>query len=487
MRTKFGENRKIDLIVNRSLRAVGSDPAFLNGMQGEGTWDEIVRFASGCKAAAKKLVETADAEKRDLSEDEAAAADMLAEIEQNQRSELRLREETGDRGPRRIMAGRDNPDDDGNEFRDRPASEARALVKLGAELWRNEGTGEVVPALPVSVSIADYLEVMAPREMRSRLAEQRRRFEGEGITAGSYLRAMNIDPGNRTAAETRALSESSDGAGGYTVPLPLLTQIIDKMRAKSVMMRAGMRTIALNTDKTKIAKILTDPDPQWKAELAESTADDMTFGAITFDTETLRDIMTASEELLQDSINIGQAIEQALAGSFAAKLDYACMFGSGTNSEIAGLVNLSIPTQLMALSNGSIVNYDWLIDSWVTLMNANNDEPTAAIMAPRTQGRLAKLKDTANQPMRKPELIQNLPFLSTSNVPVNLGPGSPQTLSHVFVGDFTKALLGMRLGLTIRVLNERYAEFYARGFLSAMRVDFQVEQTAAFVDVYDVP
>ena len=73
-----------------------------------------------------------------------------------------------------------------------------------------------------------------------------------------------------------------------------------------------------------------------------------------------------------------------------------------------------------------LTNYDPFVDAVSALLTANAAMPTAAIMALRTVTKIAKLKDTLNQPMRRPDLISNLPFLATTGVPVNQTQGSSQ-------------------------------------------------------------
>jgi len=55
--------------------------------------------------------------------------------------------------------------------------------------------------------------------------------------------------------------------------------------------------------------------------------------------------------------------------------------------------------------------------------------------------------------------------------------------SDLFVGDYTQLLIGQRLGLTIQVLTERYAEYGQVGIVVHWRGDVAPARPAAF-DVY---
>ena len=56
-----------------------------------------------------------------------------------------------------------------------------------------------------------------------------------------------------------ALSEGVDSAGGFTVPSVLLPELIDRMRALQVCIKAGAKTLMLSSMKTSIAKLDSDP------------------------------------------------------------------------------------------------------------------------------------------------------------------------------------------------------------------------------------
>ena len=54
------------------------------------------------------------------------------------------------------------------------------------------------------------------------------------------------------------------------------------------------------------------------------------------------------------------------------------------------------------------------------------------------------------------------------------------TATDLFVGDFTQLLIGQRLGLTIQVLTERYAEFGQIGMVAHWRGDIAPARSTAF-------
>lgn len=299
---------------------------------------------------------------------------------------------------------------------------------------------------------------------------------------GAFVRAMVLGP--RNEAEHRALSEGTDSAGGFTVPVLTSAEFIDRLRAKATVIRAGARTVLLQTDKQKIARLLTDPTSSWKVENALTTDSDPSFDSVTFDTQTLVSLVRVSRELIEDSLNIEQVLASAFEAVLSRELDRVALFGTGTAPEPRGVINTAgIGSISMGTNGAPITSYDTLLDALQTLQVANAADPTAAIMAPRTSTTIAKLKDTTNQPLAKPEALRNLPFLVTSRVPINDTQGTATNASRIVTGDFSDLMVGIRTAFRIEILRERYAENFQYGFLAHLRADIQLARPASFCEV----
>ena len=306
-----------------------------------------------------------------------------------------------------------------------------------------------------------------------------------GISFGDIVRGMAT--GKATPDVRNSLSEGTDSAGGYTVPAILLPQLIDKMRAQQTVVRAGARTVMLDSMKTTIARLDTDPVAGWRNENATVANSDAVFSAVVLQPRSLAVIVQLSMELLEDSINLNEAMQRAFSGSFAVELDRVALFGSGTAPEPRGIFNTSgIGSVSMGANGAALINFDPFIDAWQALADANSPEPTAAIMAPRTSSKIAKLKDTQNQPMRKPPLIETLPMYSTTSTPITQTQGSSSVASTIIVGDYTQLLFGIRTDLRIQLLRELYAATGQYAFLCHLRADVAVEHPQAFCKIIGV-
>jgi HK97 family phage major capsid protein len=301
----------------------------------------------------------------------------------------------------------------------------------------------------------------------------------DGIGIGQTMRAMITGP--RNDDEKRALSEGSDAAGGYTVPSPLAQEFIDKLRAASVLNRAGARTIDMTTETLAIAKLASDPQAAWTAENAAVTESDPTFARVDLEAKKLIGITRLSRELAEDSTNVNEMLENAIVQAVSQQFDYAGLYGSGSSNEPTGIVNQAgINTATMGTNGAAPANYDKFIDAIYENQLDNAADPTAMIWHPRTGVTLAKLKDGDNNPMSVPEMVAKVPKLSTTAMPIDETKGTNSDASSVITGDFTQMLIGLRSNLRIKMLDQTYAANDQVAFMFGLRGDFALAQPTAF-------
>lgn len=306
-----------------------------------------------------------------------------------------------------------------------------------------------------------------------------------GVELGSYLRAVVV--GGKTAAERNALSSSGGSSGGYTVPAILSAQLIDTMRAKSRVLQAGAGTIRMDAGEMLFARLTGDPTPAWRAESQEITETAPTFGQMRFTAQSLALLVKVPRELLEDSVNIRAKLPEVLARAMADELDRVAMFGTSIGVEPIGVANLSnINVVDMGTNGAALTDYSQLLDAIEAIETDNADTPTAAIMHPRTSRVYAGLVDTTEQPLRRPDALQNLSFLTTTKVPVNQVQGSASNASSILLGGWTELVIAMRSEVTLQILQERYGEFNQVGFLVTLRADVGAWHDQAFAKIIGV-
>lgn len=428
----------------------------------------LVRFSR----ATLKAVEAnpTDREARDLEDHheqsmaiiDAVSDEMkLREAQDADESELRAQRHRQHNDSRRPseQGGPRPAGDDGDEFRGDDYGWSRSRPSGG-------------PLTTWTTKDREEIRVFAPRDNMARQ-------EMRGFPLGSILRSMVT--GARTDGEKRALAEGTGSAGGFTVPTPLAEYYIDKLRRKSVVVQAGAMTVPMDRETLAIARVETDPQASWKLENDPVDETDMTFGRVELKAKTLLGLIRVSRELLDDSVNVDQAVENAFIQSAALEFDRACLYGSGTDAEPLGLANISgIPEVSMGTNGGALTNYDKLIDAVYEMQVRDAASPTAAVWHPRTGAALAKLKDVNNNPLTVPEMIGSIPKIATTGVPINETQGSATNASSIIFGDFRAMIIGMRSQIRIELLRERYADRFQYGFVLWSRADMQIAHKACF-------
>lgn len=302
-----------------------------------------------------------------------------------------------------------------------------------------------------------------------------------GLAVGDLVRAQLT--GARNDAERRALSEGTNSAGGFTVPTPLASYFIDRLRAKARVIQAGALTVPMDSATFAIARLATDPAVGWRAEGASLASGDPTFEAVKFTAKSLAGIIRVSRELMDDTINLGAMLEQAMLRVMALEIDRAALFGDGSNNTPRGIASTSGINVVTVATNGATATYDHLLDGIYQCSLANVDTVTAAIGHPRTFTTLAKLKDSTGAYLAMPEKLRNLPQLATTAAPINETQGSSSTASSVILGDFTQLLIGMREEINIRISEDVYASTGEIAVLVHARADVQLAHPESFTRV----
>jgi HK97 family phage major capsid protein len=356
-------------------------------------------------------------------------------------------------------------------------------LKREAELARTQGRqGEGVRYLHSDHDHSDAEYEVAgptlkPTESMTRNLESRgliHQPEFANLSLGAVMRSMIMGP--RNELERRALAEGADSTGGVSVPDITLSRFVDKLRAATVCIRAGAQTLPLTSDKTTIARTSTDPVCAWRSENAAVVESDPAFEGLVFTPRSLAVYFKVSRELIEDSVNIEQALEASLTGSLSVELDRVALQGSGTPPEPRGIQNT---TGVGAVAvTAAITSWDKFILGLYELWIDSANDPTAIVMHPRTLATVVNFKEaTTNAPLQTPPVLANIPLLRTTGMSIVESPGTATT---VIIGDFTQLILGIRTGLRIEILREAFATNHQYAFVAHMRADIGLQHPQSF-------
>jgi HK97 family phage major capsid protein len=212
-------------------------------------------------------------------------------------------------------------------------------------------------------------------------------------------------------------------------------------------------------------------------------------------------LTVASLEFLQDAPNADQIVSDAIAKTMALELDKAVFFGqlgaTGTNDEGAAFglaspypkgilknLNDNAPSQVVGAfpTNGTAQTaatpWNEVLATYYAV-KTKNEVPGAMVSNDKLVQQYSSMYDTTNQPLRRPGVVDTVPWLTTNMIPSYTRGTMANRATDLFVGDFSQVLVGQRLQLEVKVLTERYAELGQVGILSYWRGDVQVARPNA--------
>jgi HK97 family phage major capsid protein len=297
--------------------------------------------------------------------------------------------------------------------------------------------------------------------------------------AGLYIRALATGSDADMPDEFRAQSVGTANKGGYATPTPVAATILDLVTNRMRVREAGATIVPIDSQTHKLPKLDGRPTVAWRAEAAAVGESDLTIGSVPFVANSLGCLVKFSVEIEQDVPTIGATVANALAEALALELDRVALYGTGASNQPAGLFPTTItPTYLGA--NGANIAWTDLNTAVVALQAANYD-PTAAILAPRTEGKLAVLVGSDGHYLEAPSTVASVPRLTSSQVSTTTVRGSSGAVcSEVFVGDWSQLALGIRQDITLIPVREAFMANGQVGIYAFLRADVQVLRTAAF-------
>jgi HK97 family phage major capsid protein len=230
------------------------------------------------------------------------------------------------------------------------------------------------------------------------------------VAVALYLRnGTNVT--NEQAIQIRnAMSTTTSGEGGFTVPAEIATMVIEKLKAFG-----GMREAATILS-TAGGSALNFPTSDGTSEVGEIVAENSgtTTGDVTFGTVALPVYKYSSKqialpvELIQDSaIDIIALVVARLAMRIARIQNAHFTTGTGTNQP-AGMITQSGIGKVGATGQTVAVTYDDLVD----LKHAVNRAYRVGgryMMNDLTIAAVSKLKDTTGRPIWVPAITEGAP------------------------------------------------------------------------------
>lgn len=288
-----------------------------------------------------------------------------------------------------------------------------------------------------------------------------------------------------SASELRAQGVSTGAAGGFTVPDLFRNKLVEVLKDFS-----GVRQVAehITTDTGANLPWPTNDDTGNEGSiLGENTQDtelDLTFGDNSLDVFMYTSkIVRVSIQLLQDNaVNLESFLPRKLGERIGRVQNRHFTVGTGSGQPL-GLITGGTA---VAAATGNVTGFDYdsFIDAQLRIDPAFALGANLKWMTSQTGvGVLRKIKDADGRPMWQPSLLVGQPdsFLGNGIV-VNNHMAVPAANAKSFAyGDFGQGYVVRDvLGLQVKRLEERYADFLQVGWLAFQRSGGTVQDTQAY-------
>ena len=245
------------------------------------------------------------------------------------------------------------------------------------------------------------------------------------------------------------------------VPDPYANEIIELLRAESIVMAAGPRMVDLPNGKLTIPAGATGATASYTGEATNIAASEPTFRQVVLDAKKLTSLVPISNEIKNDSVaNLEAWVREDIVASMGTTADINLLRADGSGNLPTGLRNLAQGAAVIAANatvNLANITNDLGRLELVLMSNNVRGGNQVWFMDPRSAIFLRDLRD-GNGNLAYPSMSNETPTLRgkrvwiSSQIPSNLGAGTDE--SEIYLVAMNHVMLGETGGLEIAVSEE---------------------------------
>lgn len=197
--------------------------------------------------------------------------------------------------------------------------------------------------------------------------------EDEGFSFFKALRAITTGDWSEAGKERevfqetrrRALGTGDDVAGGYLVPAQAMPELIEMLRAESVVISSGARVLSdLMGSPVIFPKQTSGATVYWITDNQTITASEQAFGQLSLTPKKAAALVQLSNSLIAMSLPSAEAVvREDIAAALALAIDLAALRGSGASNQPTGIANTpGINTVALGANGAALSNLDLFFD-----------------------------------------------------------------------------------------------------------------------------
>ena len=255
----------------------------------------------------------------------------------------------------------------------------------------------------------------------------------------------------------RAMSQTTDSAGGYLVPTQHIAELIEMLYDRAVCIALGATVLDnLTGSPVEIPKQTGGATAYWPGENAAITDSNLTLDQLSLSPKAVGCLVKLSNRLIQLSNPSAEVmVRRDIATALALAIDLKALRGDGTSNTPTGIANTSGINTVAIGTSGGVFDFDiamQMIDE-LDVDNALKGKLGFAFHS-KVKGKMKRERVPqfsgdgkgayVMMPMTDAVLKEKLGYaFETSNqIPTNLSKGSGTSLSEVYFGNWEELLIG---------------------------------------------
>jgi HK97 family phage major capsid protein len=443
---------------------------------------ELRRRLAELVAQARGILNTAQTESRDLTDEERTQYDGLtAEMERLEGDIRRLERLEGAAG---VVGQR-------GETPNRPEPSEGLSLGLSAEDLRRYSLVRAIRAM----ATGDWRGAEFERECSDAMAERIGRAPQGFFVPYDWQRAPGLGRGQ---AEARDLQAGTPSAGGYLVDTDLLAaSFIELLRNRMVVRVAGARVLSGLVGDVDIPKQTGGATAYWLGEGGAPTESQQTLGQVVLRPKTVGAYTDVTRRLLkQSSLDVEMFVRDDLATVLALAIDYVALHGPGAANQPLGVAGTSGIGSVAGGTDGLAPAWSHIVDleTEVAVDNADlgrlayitNSAVRGVLKQVFTNATYGEIPVWTNTPTPGVGEMNGYPAHATNQVSSTLTKGtSSGVCSAIFFGNWADLIIGMWGVLDILVDPYTHSTSGSVRVVALQDVDVAVRHAESFAAMLD--
>ena len=279
------------------------------------------------------------------------------------------------------------------------------------------------------------------------------------------------------ATAIKALNYSVVAEGGALIPQDFMAELIELLRAATVVRGASPMTIGMPMGNMTLPRLAGGATAGYQGELDDIALTQEVFDDLNLSAKKLTAMVPVSNDLIRRApIGVEEVVRDDLIQTLARREDLAFIRGDGTGKSPVGWRTLVLPENLVTIAGATLDN---VVDGLSALMLILVNGMSRMIrphwfMNPATLRFIATRRDSVGSFYYKDEIasgqLEGIPWSYTQQIPANLGGG---TQSEIYLVDMADTVIADTLNVLVDASD--VAAYY--GTDGAVVSAFQRDQT----------